>query len=53
MQTEEEIISRIVNGDVMAFKILVKQYEKLVIYMVGRLIQNREDVEDVVRVIRG
>ena len=46
MQNEEEIISRIVNGDVMAFKILVKQYEKLVASMIGRLVQNKEDTED-------
>jgi len=47
MQNEEEIVSRIINGDVMAFKILVKQYEKLVTYMVGRLVQHREDTEDI------
>ena len=47
MQTEEEIISRIVNGDVMAFKVLVKQYEKLVTYMVSRLVQNKEDTQDI------
>jgi RNA polymerase sigma-70 factor (ECF subfamily) len=47
MQNEEELISRIVNGDLTAFKILIKQYEKLVIYMVGRLVQNKEDIEDI------
>ena len=47
MQNEEEIIFRIVNGDLTAFKILVKQYEKLVSYMAGRLIQNKEDTQDV------
>jgi RNA polymerase sigma-70 factor (ECF subfamily) len=47
MQNEEEIISRIVKGDLAAFKILVKQYEKLVSYMVSRIIQNREDIQDV------
>ena len=47
MHNEEEIISRIVNGDVMAFKILVKQYEKLVTYMVSRLVQNNEDAQDI------
>jgi RNA polymerase sigma factor (sigma-70 family) len=46
MQNEEEIISRIVNGDVTAFKILVKQYEKLVTYMINRLVQNNEDTQD-------
>jgi len=47
MQNEEEIIFRIVNGDLAAFKILVTQYEKLVSHMVGRLVQNREDAQDV------
>jgi RNA polymerase sigma factor (sigma-70 family) len=46
MQNEEEIISRIVNGDVTAFKILVKQYEKLVTFMINRLVQNKKDTED-------
>jgi RNA polymerase sigma factor (sigma-70 family) len=46
MQNEEEIISRVLNGDVMAFKILVKQYEKLVTYMVYKLVQNKEDAQD-------
>ena len=46
MQNEEEIISRVLNGDVMAFKILVKQYEKLVTFMIGRLVQNDEDRQD-------
>ena len=47
MQNEEEIISRIVNGDLAAFKILVKQYEKLVTCMIGRLVQNKEDAQDI------
>jgi len=47
MQNEEEIISRILAGDMQAFKILVNQYEKLVIHMVSRLIQNKEDIEDI------
>lgn len=46
MQNEDEIISRVVSGDVIAFKILVKQYEKLVIFMIGRLVQNDEDTKD-------
>lgn len=46
MQNEEEIVSRIINGDKMAFKILVKQYEKLVVFMIGRLVDNNEDTQD-------
>jgi RNA polymerase sigma-70 factor (ECF subfamily) len=47
MQQEEEIVSRIVNGDLAAFKLLVKQYEKLVTFMVNRLVQNKEDTQDI------
>jgi RNA polymerase sigma factor (sigma-70 family) len=46
MQNEEEIVSRILSGDMAAFKILVKQYEKLVTFMTGRLVQNNEDTQD-------
>ncbi len=47
MLTEQEIVSRILNGDLNAFKVLVKQYERLVTHMVNRLVQNKEDTEDV------
>jgi len=47
MENEEELISRIVNQDIKAFKILVTQHEKLVVFMINRIIQNQEDVKDV------
>ena len=47
MQNEEEIISRILGGDLNSFRLLVKQYERLVICMVNRVIQQQEDEEDV------
>jgi len=46
MQNEEEIISRVLNGDLNSFKLLVKQYERLVTCMVKRVIQHQEDEED-------
>jgi len=47
MQHEEEIICSVLNGDLRAFKVLVTQYEKLVSYMVGRIVQNQEDARDI------
>jgi RNA polymerase sigma factor (sigma-70 family) len=47
MQNEEEIISRVLVGDLYSFRLLVKQYERLVICMVNRVIQQHEDEEDV------
>jgi len=47
MENEKELISRIVNQDIKAFKTLVTQYEKLVIFIINRIIQNQEDVKDV------
>jgi RNA polymerase sigma factor (sigma-70 family) len=47
MHTEPELINRILQGDLYAFKLLVKQHEKLVRHMATRLMSNEADVEDV------
>lgn len=47
MHTEPELINRILQGDLHAFKLLVKQHEKLVRHMVNRLISNPAEAEDV------
>lgn len=47
MQSNQELISRIQNGDIRAFKILVQDHQRLVISMVTRLISQKEDIEDV------
>lgn len=47
MFKEEEIIPKILKGDLKAFDRLVKQYEKLVFHVVYRLASEREDVEDI------
>jgi RNA polymerase sigma factor (sigma-70 family) len=47
MFNEEEIVSRILKGDFRAFELLVKQYEKLVFFVVNRLVQHLQDKEDI------
>jgi RNA polymerase sigma-70 factor (ECF subfamily) len=49
MQGEQEIISRVLSGNLDAFKLLVKQHERLVTAMVKRVVGNEEDVEDISR----
>jgi len=44
---EKEIISRILKEDLRAFELLVKQYEKLVFHVVGRMVREEQDKEDV------
>ncbi|PAW94691.1 RNA polymerase subunit sigma-24 [Mucilaginibacter sp. MD40] len=47
MLTEEELVTRILNGNLHAFQLLVKQHTKLVNSMVSRMVQNEEDVQDI------
>lgn len=47
MHDEKIIVSRIKAGDIAAFRILVKQYERLVLYMVAKLVKDKEDIEDI------
>lgn len=47
MFNEKEIISRILKGDFRAFELLVKQYEKLVFFVVNRLVYRLQDKEDI------
>lgn len=47
MFNEKEIISRILKKDLRAFELLVKQYEKLVFHVVGRMLKDEQDKEDV------
>ena len=47
MFDEKEIISRILKEDLRAFELLVKQYEKLVFHVVGRMVREEQDKEDV------
>ena len=47
MFNEAQVVSRVLKGDMTAFELLVKQYERLVFYVVSRLVREREDQEDV------
>jgi len=47
MFDEKEIVKRIVKDDFRAFELLVKQYEKLVFYVVHRLVQGQHNKEDI------
>ncbi|WP_128546879.1 RNA polymerase sigma factor [Larkinella soli] len=46
MNDEQVLIRRILQGDLRAFRHLVEQYQRLVAHMVGRIVQQPEDVED-------
>jgi RNA polymerase sigma factor (sigma-70 family) len=44
---DPELISQILNGNMNAFTFLVNRYQKLVVHITCRLIQRREELEDV------
>ncbi len=47
MFDEKEIVKRILKDDFRAFELLVKQYEKLVFFVIHRLIQDQHNKEDI------
>ncbi|SHG17728.1 RNA polymerase sigma factor [Pedobacter caeni] len=47
MFDEKEEIPKVLHGDLKAFDRLVKQYEKLVFHVVYRLVNEKEDAEDI------
>ena len=47
MFSEQEVVTRILNGDMRAFESLVKQYEKLVFYVIHRLVKDQHAAEDI------
>ncbi len=47
MIDEKELLPRILHGDLKAFEILVKQYQALVFHVVNRIINTKEDKEDI------
>jgi len=46
MIDDQALVSRIVNGDKQAFRLLIKRHERLVAHMVGRLVDRNEDREE-------
>ena len=46
MTEDRALVSRIMEGDKQAFRLLIKQNERLVAHMVGRLVDREEDREE-------
>lgn len=47
MVDDRVLVSRVLGGDMQAFRALVKKHERLVAHMVGRLIKRDEDREEI------
>ena len=47
MFNEKEVVSRILRGDIRAFESLVKQYERLVFYVIHRVVKDEHAAEDI------
>lgn len=44
---DEDLVRQILNGNSNAFRFLVSKHQRLVAHIVGRIVQQREDVEDI------
>lgn len=47
MVDDKTLVSRVLTGDMQAFRLLIRQNERLVAHMVGRVIKNREELEEI------
>jgi RNA polymerase sigma-70 factor (ECF subfamily) len=47
MVDDRALVSRVINGDLQAFRALIKKHERLVAHMVGRLVKLEEDREEI------
>lgn len=43
---DRTLVSRVLTGDMQAFMLLIKQHERLVAHMVGRVVKSEEDREE-------
>lgn len=46
MTDDKTLVSRVLTGDMHAFVLLIRQHERLVSHMVGRLVKSQEDREE-------
>lgn len=46
MMDDRTLVARVLAGDMQAFMLLIRQHERLVAHMVGRLVKNEEDREE-------
>jgi RNA polymerase sigma factor (sigma-70 family) len=47
MMTDQVLVSRVLEGDGSAFKKLIQQHQRLVSFMVGKLVRNMEEHEEI------
>jgi RNA polymerase sigma-70 factor (ECF subfamily) len=47
MTDDRALVSRIISGDMQAFRLLIKQNERLVTHMIARLVDRAEDREEI------
>ncbi len=45
--TDAELVQQILNGNSNAFRFLVAKHQRLVLHVVGRIVQRQEDIEDI------
>ena len=46
MEDDRVLVSNVLNGERQAFRMLIRQHERLVAHMIGRLVGNREEMEE-------
>jgi RNA polymerase sigma factor (sigma-70 family) len=46
MTEDRALVTKVLSGDMQAFRLLIKQHERLVAHMVGRLVKNKEELEE-------
>lgn len=46
MKDDRVLVSKVLAGDLQAFRLLIKQHERLVAHMIGRLVKSEEDKEE-------
>ena len=46
MEDDRSLVTRVMNGEHRAFRLLIKQNERLVAHMIGRLVRDREEREE-------
>jgi RNA polymerase sigma-70 factor (ECF subfamily) len=47
VMTDAELVQQILNGNSNAFRFLVAKHQRLVLHVVGRIVQRQEDIEDI------
>jgi RNA polymerase sigma-70 factor (ECF subfamily) len=46
MMDDRALVSKILQGNMQAFRLLIKQHERLVTHMIGRVVKNKEEGEE-------